>query len=280
MIGTTLLLLLGAAVQEDSKIKAPSEVRVYLLDKNHQAAPINGTSATLVTRDRTGAEQLLPMTIVITVNDRQKAPHCILRARPVEGTPYTAALCTVSSDKRVKDEPYRDEDGGPPANGRDQEREPSADADLVAVNFAAPYFKAVIPADHHCGPGCTTSIRFTIAGSSRSTRAFPCAATWKAGAPTCCAGHQISAEISEMKRHLKANDRDKVNEDFDRISALIERRDGSARTEQRRLDCVQAWTEARAALTSDIEEEALEAVARLQETCEACFEACTSNTSD
>src|SRR4051812_3308960 len=280
MICTTLLLLLGAAVQDDSKIKASSEVRVYLVDKNHQAAPINGTSAVLVTRDRTGAEQLLPMTIVITVNDRQKAPHCILRARPVEGTPYTAALCTVSSEKRVKDEPYRDEGGGPAANGGNQGREPSPNAEMVKVDFAAPYFKAVIPADHHCGPGCTTSIRFTIAGSTRSTQDFPCAATWKAGAPTCCAAHQVSAEISELKRHLKENNREKVNDDLDRISALIERKDGSARTEQRRLDCVQAWSEARSALTSDIEEEALEAVARLQETCEACFEACTSNTSD
>jgi len=281
MICTTLLLLLGAAGQDDSKVKAPSEVRVYLLDKNHQAAPINGTSAVLVTQDRTGAEQLLPMTIVITVNDRQKAPHCVLRARPVEGTSFIAALCTVSAERRVKDEPYRDESGGPAVNGRGQGREPSPDAELVKVDFAAPYFKAVIPADHHCGPGCTTSVRFTIAGSSRSTRTFPCAATWKAGAPTCCAAHQVSAEISELKRHLQANDREKVNEDLDRISALVERRDGSARTEQRRLECVEACADARAAVTSDFEEEALQAVERLREKCEACFEACTSNpTSD
>ena len=280
MICTTLFLLLGAVGQDEPKAKGPCEVRVYLIDKQHEAVPVNGISAVLVTQDRTGAEQFLPMTIVTTATDRQKAPHCVLRARPVEGTPYTAALCALSSEGRVKDEPYRDEGGGPATTGRQQDRESPSDAELITIDFAAPYFKAVIPAEHHCGPGCTTSIRFTIAGSARSTRTFPCAATWRAGAPTCCAAHQLSAEVSELKRHLKANDREKMNEDLDRISACIERKDGSARTEQRRLECVEACADARAALTSDFEEEALEALDRLKEKCEACFEACTSNPTD
>jgi hypothetical protein len=280
MILTTLFLLLGAVGQDDSKAQGSCEVRVYLIDKQRQAVPVNGISAVLVTQDRTGAEQLLPMTIVTAATDRQKAPNCVLRARPVEGTLYIAALCAISTGGRVKDEPYRDEGGGPATTGRDQDREPPSDAELVTVDFAAPYFKAVIPTEHRCGPGCTTSIRFTIAGSSRSTRTFPCAATWRAGAPTCCAAHQIRAEVSELKRHLQANDREKVSQDLDRISACIERRDGSARTEQRRLECVEACAEARAALTSDFEDEALSAIDRLQEKCEACFEACTSATSD
>src|SRR5690242_19210324 len=109
MICATLLLLLGAAAQEDSKAQRPCEVRVYLIDKDRQAVPVNGISAVLVTQDRTGAERLLPMTIVTAATGRQRAPNCVLRARPVEATPYTAALCAVSSEGRVKDEPYRDE---------------------------------------------------------------------------------------------------------------------------------------------------------------------------
>lgn len=266
-----LLILLAAptwSLQDPSPGKGPCDVRVYLLDKDHKAAPIQGVSAVLVTADKTGLEKQVPMSVVTTPVDREKAPNCALQARPVEGTPYTAALCALSADGRVQDRPYRDEGGGPRADGQDP-------ADLVHVDFNIPYFKASIPADHLCRPGCTTAIRFIIGGTTRSTSSFPCPVSGKAAVPTCCAAHQVRAEGSELKRQIQAHEREQAAATLDRISACVDRRDGSARTEQRRLDCAQAVNETRAALTSDIEEEALDAVDKLLETCDACFEACS-----
>lgn len=277
LIFTALLGLLsvpGHARQDDSTTKGPCDVRVYLLDQGHKAAPINGISAILVSEDASGRERLIPMSIVTTRSDRREAPHCVLRARPVEGTAYTAAFCALSSDGRVRELPYGDEGGGPKVNDQNPAKE-APQAQRVSVEFDVPYFKAEIPSDHSCGRDCRTSIRFTIGGTSHSTGCFPCAAGWKQGAPTCCTAHQLSAEISELTRHASKHDREQVSATLDRISACLDRQDGSARTEQHRLDCVEALSDARATLTSDLDDEVQAAIDRLKEKCAACYEGCT-----
>src|SRR5436190_6273958 len=119
------------------------EVRVYLLDKDLQPASPNGVSAVLVTDDRGGCERLIPMTVVSSADPATRAPNCALRSRAVEGTCYTAALCAVGDDGRLR-------------NPKPAVPEDPADDERTTVNFEVPYFKAEMPPDHLCGPGCKT----------------------------------------------------------------------------------------------------------------------------
>jgi len=204
-----LLISLWPSSPPDSPDRC--EVRAYLLDKDLQPASLNGISAVLVTDDRGGCERLIPMTVVSSADPAARAPHCALRSRAVEGTSYTAALCAVGADGRLR-------------NPKPTAPEDPADDERTTVSFEVPYFKAEMPPDHLCGPGCKTTIRLTIGGSIWSTRSFPCAANWTRRAPTCCLHHELVAECAELKRHLAADPPKEAAEDLDRIEKVLDRR--------------------------------------------------------
>jgi len=269
------LLALGAPVfgQDRPNNPKPCEVRAYLMDKDRKAAPMNGISAVLVTEDQSGKEQRIPMTIVTAQEKQSKAPHCALRSAPVEGTPYTVAVCALGGDGRRRPQPARDETGGPKIqdDGRAAEDGPGQ---RTVVDFDVPYFRGEIPADHRCGPGCKMSIRFTIGGNYHSTKSFPCAATWKSDAPTCCLHHQLEAECAELKSHLGANQKQAALADLDRVSAGLERHDARAKNGSNRQACLDLVERIRTAMASDNTTEAFAATETLRDTCAACFESC------
>jgi len=268
-----LLLALPLFGQDRPKHANPCEVRAYLMDKDQKAASLSGIAAVLVSEDQSGREQRIPMTIVTSQESRPQAPHAALRSAPVEGTPYTVAVCAIGGDGRRRQQPARDETGGP----RVHDDEPAAESNAgqrTVVNFDVPYFKAEIPADHRCGPGCRMSIRFTIGGNYHSTKGFPCAAKWKSDAPTCCLHHQLVAECAELKRHLGANEKEAAGDDLDRISAGLQRNDARAKNESDRQTCVDQISRIRSAIASDNTTEAFAATDTLKDTCTACFESC------
>jgi len=268
-----LALALPVLAQDRSTNAKPCEVRAYLMDKDRKAASMNGISAVLVAEDQSGKEQRIPMTVVTAQESRPKAPHCALRSAPVEGTPYTVAVCALAGDGRRRRQPARDETGGPRVqdDGRTDE---DGGAQRTVIDFDVPYFRGELPADHRCGPGCKMSIRFTIGGNYHSTKSFPCAAKWKNDVPTCCLHHQLEAECSELRSHLGANQKQAALADLDRLSAGLERPDAQAKNESDRQACIDLVERIRSAISSDHTTEAFAATETLKDTCAASFESC------
>jgi len=268
-----IALAVPLVAQQRSRNVKPIEVRAYLLDQDHQAASVTGVSALLVTEDETGKEKQIPMTIVTTREKRPKAPHCALRSGTIEGTPFTVAVCALDDDGRIRRESCRDE-GGPKTFEGDRALDGPDGGERTVVDFDVPYFKAELPADHRCGPGCKMAIRCTIGGSFHTTRSFPCAAKGKSDLPTCCLHHQLVAECAELKRHLGANEVRDARDDLDRLSAGLERQDVRAKNEADRQDCIDQVSRIRTAIASDNTTEALAGADTLKDGCASSFPSC------
>ena len=264
-----------ALAGERAKADGPCEVRVYLLDKNHQPASLSGVSAVLVTEDPAGREKRIPLTIVTSQGNSPRAPHCALRSEAIRGTTLEAAFCALGGDGRIRREPDRDEPGGPGGGEGGRALEDQDGAARAVVDIDVPYFKAELPADHLCGPGCRMSIRFMIAGNYHSTRSFSCAARWKSDLPTCCLHHQLVAECAELKRHLGANEKAVAQADLDRLACGLQRPDARAKDEADRQSCLDQIDRIRSALSSGNAPEASAAAETLRDRCEACFTSCS-----
>ncbi|MBV8878335.1 MAG: hypothetical protein JO332_00085 [Planctomycetaceae bacterium] len=265
-----IALLIPGPLQGSAR-KAAGEIRVYVLDKDHRAASLNGLTVVLVTEDTTGAEKLIPMTVMATSESGTRAPHCALRSRAVEGTALTMALCSLAGDGRLS----KDEGGGPrtvdaPAG---PEEDPNA-AERTVVDFDVPYFKARMPADHLCGPGCRASVRVTLGGTSHSTRSFPCPARSRAGSPTCCLHHHLIGECAELTRHLAADDRPAAEAALERLSRTLQRNISDGSNDEACRDCLVLVDWIRKALSDGESERAAGGVEELKKACATRFASC------
>lgn len=252
------LLLIPLLVPPPGEPQEPCEVRAYVLDKDLRPANPNGIHAVLITDDRGGCEKVVPMTVVGCARPDTRAPGCSLRSRAVEGTPYTVALCAVGKDGRLR-------------SPKAPSREDAADDERTTVDFEVPYFRAEMPDDHLCGPGCRITIRLTVGGTTWSTRSFPCAANGTRRAPTCCLHHELVAESSELKRHLAAEPTGDASADLERIEAVLDRR---VQQNPDLQDCQGMIGWIRSALADGEPARAHEAAKELQALCASRFPPC------
>jgi hypothetical protein len=247
---TIALLLLGApaeALGDLLKGQREVEIRAYLLNRDRSVVPVNGISALLVTRDLSGTEKLLPMTIVWAKNGGEKAPHRWLPIRAVEGTPYVAALCAIHPCGSVLEEPESLEPGD------------SVDKDRMRVETDVPYFKAEVPSEAVLSPGgCALALRFRIQGIYRSTAEFPRLQLPKNGS-ACAPWKKTPSELALVERHLQMNELRLAGVDLDRIWVCLSSDKPRAQDEPLHQDCLEEFRPVRSAFASG--ERAQEAVA-------------------
>ena len=268
MMMLAALLALAPAqqgVEDVEKKKAPgsdpqaAEVRVYLLDKDHKAAPLKDVSASMVFEDPNGTKRTVPLSYVTPKGgETVDAFPSSCQILSVEQTPYVAAFCLMKAKP-----------AGTPKDPRlTPEQAPPGAAPKMPDLSRAPYYKADLMKEQMPSEASTAVVVFTIDGEPRQAKGF----TWSTTGTSKAGEWDTAVEIRRLENAIKSHDIAGANACLDRFVAMHApmkdpKTDKKDKADKTREACLKICEEIRTSLKEGNRDEALDGVGKLRDKC-------------